>query len=459
MHLTDALRLGSQPSLGLVGAGGKTTALFHLARELLEGTPQREAHPTVLVSATTHLAVHQLAQADHLFIVQKPEDIQGFEDHLPTGVVLIIGPEADPERMAGLTADLMNRLRQLAEIHKSPLLLECDGSRCHPLKAPAAHEPAIPDWIDLVVVVAGLSGLGQPLSADIVHRPEIFSALSGMSSGETISVEKLAGVLNHPAGGLKGIPRGARRIALLNQADDSIRQANAKRLATFLLESYDAAVIASLGSPDSNKVDKRILAAYEPTAGIILAAGASSRLGKPKQVLPWRGEPLVRHVARTVLSAGLQPVVVVTGYSATEVNAAVQDLPVSVVNNPDWQSGQSTSIKVGLTSVPVRCGSTLFLLADQPQLSIELVRGLVELHTQTLSPLVAPLIDGQRGNPVLFDKATFEDLNQLIGDTGGRALFAHYSVAWLPWYDDMQNLDVDTPEDYQRLLDMEGDNT
>jgi molybdenum cofactor cytidylyltransferase len=82
-----------------------------------------------------------------------------------------------------------------------------------------------------------------------------------------------------------------------------------------------------------------------------------------------------------------------------------------------------------------------------------LVRALVNEHRQSLGPIVIPEIGGQRGNPVLFDRSTFPDLKTLSGDSGGRALFAHYPTRCILWLDDQVNLDIDTPEDYSRLLE------
>ena len=458
LRLVDALRLGPQPSLVLVGAGGKTTALFRLGREMLAGAPHRPAVRTVLVSATTHLAVQQVALADHHFVIESAQDIDILAADLPAGLVLCTGPQAEVERMAGLAPSLLGHLRQVAEAGGCPLLMEGDGSRRHPLKAPASHEPVIPEWVEHVVVVAGLSALGQPLGAEWVHRPEIYARLSGLSLGEPITAEAMVQVLNHPDGGLKEIPAQARRVVLLNQADETVLQAAGQRLAGQLLQNYQAVLVASLAPPQASPSAEEpgpVVAVHETTAAVILAAGASIRLGQPKQVLAWRGEPLVRHVVRTALQAGLSPVVVVTGSAAEAVQAAVQDLPVRIVYNPDWQSGQSSSLISGLAALPAGCGAALFMLADQPQIPPGLVSALVELHAQTLAPLVAPLVDGRRGNPVLFDRSTFPDLRALTGDVGGRVLFSRYPVAWLPWHDPALTLDVDTLEDYARLQELE----
>jgi molybdenum cofactor cytidylyltransferase len=178
-------------------------------------------------------------------------------------------------------------------------------------------------------------------------------------------------------------------------------------------------------------------------------------MGQPKPLLLWRGELFIRHIARTALGAGLSPVVIVAGEHTAEIHAAVADLPISLIHNPDWKAGQSTSVRCGLRALPDTIGSAIFLLADQPHIPIELVKALQDQHAQSLSPIVAPLIDDRRGNPVLFDRVTFADLLSLTGDVGGRAVFARHPIAFVPWHDANLLLDVDTPEDYQRLRGLE----
>jgi molybdenum cofactor cytidylyltransferase len=153
------------------------------------------------------------------------------------------------------------------------------------------------------------------------------------------------------------------------------------------------------------------------------------------------------------LEAGLSPVLVVAGAYAAQVQAAIEDLPVTLVYNPDWESGQSASLAAGLRVLPPATGAALFLLVDQPHVPATLARSLAALHAETLAPIVAPLVDGKRGNPVLFDRQTFSDLMDLHGDIGGRALFARYPVNWLPWHDASLLLDIDRPEDYERFME------
>lgn len=456
MRLINALRLDPDqqltrpPRLALVGSGGKTTALFRLASELA-GSGR---WPGALVTATTHLGSHQLALADRQRLISHSQQMEDFAREcaelggLPAGVTLLTGP-AQGERVAGLSGELLDAAWALAEKYAAPLLVEADGSRRLPLKAPADHEPPIPAWVDQVVVAAGLSGLGAPLSEATVFRPERFADLSGLAPGDPVTPQALAQVLLHPQGGLKNIPTGARRVALLNQADRPNQQAAALQIAGQLIPTYAAVLTGRL----ENGGPLEVLAAHERVGGVLLAAGGSHRLGRPKQLLDWHGEPFVRRVARTALEAGLDPLVVVTGASAAQVEGALHDLPCVIVHNPEWQAGQSSSLRAGLARLPVEVGAAIFLLCDQPQVSPPLLRSLVEQHAQSLAPVIGPLVDGRRANPVLFDRRTFDELSGLSGDTGGRALFASYTPTWLDWHDANLLLDVDTEQDYQRLLE------
>ena len=150
--------------------------------------------------------------------------------------------------------------------------------------------------------------------------------------------------------------------------------------------------------------------------------------------------------------------IVVTGAGANEVSGAVQGLPVNVARNERWQSGQASSICKGLEACPANTGSAVFLLANQPQIPPGVLSGLVESHAAGLSPIVAPLVQGnRRGNPVLFDRVTFEALSRLSGEDGGRAIFSQFRVEYLPWNDERLLLDVDTGADYKHLKETYGE--
>jgi molybdenum cofactor cytidylyltransferase len=109
-----------------------------------------------------------------------------------------------------------------------------------------------------------------------------------------------------------------------------------------------------------------------------------------------------------------------------------------------------------LKALPRNVGSALFMVVDQPQLPVMLIEALVAAHASSLAPITAPMVDDHRANPVLFDRSTFTDFAELEGDVGGRAIFSRHKVSWLPWLDSSLAIDVDTPEDYSRLLNQAG---
>ncbi len=463
MNISQAIRVPNSTCLAFAGAGGKTTALFQLAREL------SLLYGAVLVTATTHLHVDQIKLADSHRVAVKPEDLEDFDKDLH-GVMLVTGSK-EGDRTTGVMADVVLRLYAIHKDHHLPLLIEADGSRQRPLKAPAAFEPVIPEFVDIAVVVAGLAGLGKPLTNEFVHRPEIFAALGRMKLGEIITPESLVRVLAHPSGGMKNTPPGARRVALINQADTPELQAQVKMMAGQLLGGFDEVISASLYPPPALPGEQsKIHAVFEPVAGIILAGGGSIRFGTPKQLLDWQGQPFVRVVAQTAINAGLSPVVVVTGAQAEQVEKVLIDLNIIVTHNPKWQTGQSSSIKAGLRAISKattretssrdpevnsgwdRLGAAIFLLADQPQVTPTILRALSEEHARTMAAIVAPLVRGERANPVLFDRSTFPELMMLKGDVGGRAIFSKVPVNYLPWHDESLLTDVDTADEYRKLI-------
>jgi molybdenum cofactor cytidylyltransferase len=439
MKLKHALGLKGGEAVAFVGAGGKTSAMFELAAELT---------PPVLLSTTTHLGAWQANLADQHHVITSIEELKTI--NLNNGkTVLITGPVSPDQRLSGLDFSILEAIYAYCQAHGYSLLVEADGARQRPLKAPADYEPVIPPWVDQVVVMAGLGGLGKPLDEVSVHRPEIFAQLAGLKLGEEIQVTHLAQVLGSPIGGLKGIPEGASRVLFLNQAEGEIRRAQGARLASILADVYVRVIIGSLQQLDG---EGPIISTHSRTAGIILAAGGSERLGQPKQLLDWCGTPFVRQVAHTAISAGLDPLIVVTGSERVAVEDALSDLPVECVFNPDWAAGQSGSMRVGLARLPLRCDRVMFLLSDQPQVSPLLIRQLIERHNQQRAPITAPMMRERRGNPVLFGKETFEILKSISGDKGGRAAFNKFKVDNLPWIDDRALLDVDQMSDYVQLM-------
>jgi molybdenum cofactor cytidylyltransferase len=194
--------------------------------------------------------------------------------------------------------------------------------------------------------------------------------------------------------------------------------------------------------------------AVERVAGLILAAGASARMGRPKQLLDWGGRALVRVAAEVALAARLDPVLAVVGGAREDVEAALAGLPLRFVVNADYAAGQSTSLRAGVSALGPELDGAVVLLGDQPLITAAIVERLVAEWRASGAPIVAPVYAGQRGNPVVFARAVFSELLAIQGDQGARAVLAAdpSRVHLVPFEDARPLSDIDTPADYQRLL-------
>lgn len=202
--------------MSFVGAGGKTSLLLHFARELASDGR------AVLVTTTTHLADPRGEDDPFARIVFRPDFEEAAAGDAPAapapspGVTLLVGRPADePGKLKGIHPSRVPSLRAAWRL----VLVEADGSKRLPIKAPASWEPVLPDGTDLVVGVVGLDALGWPMDERTVHRPERFAAVAGCAPGEPIGWDHLVALARHPEGLFKGAP--GRRVALLNKVDES----------------------------------------------------------------------------------------------------------------------------------------------------------------------------------------------------------------------------------------------
>ena len=213
--LASALGVAAGEVVAFVGAGGKTTALFRLADEIAA------AGGRVVTTTTTRLAAGEMRRAPAH--VRRAEDLPGALASA-RHVLFTGGLDAAADKALGVDPAALCALR----LPGVTLLVEADGSRRLPFKAPAEHEPVVPACATLVVWVVGVDAVGQPLDAMHVHRPE---HVARIHSGAVVTPEMVAAVAAHPRGGGKHVPSGARLVLLINKADDAGRLRVAQEIA------------------------------------------------------------------------------------------------------------------------------------------------------------------------------------------------------------------------------------
>ena len=207
--LADALRVEPAAVVSFVGGGGKTTAMFRLADELTT------AGLRVVTTTSTHIAEDQIPLSPAYI---NPEELSSLGKCLDRhGQCLVAGLPDGKGRVFNISPEVILDLKKRPDV--DCILIEADGSKSRPFKAPASHEPVVLDITTILVPVVGMNCMGMPLDDATVHRPEIAAALADVPVGSIITPETVARVLAHAEGGAKSLPAGARLVPLLNKVD------------------------------------------------------------------------------------------------------------------------------------------------------------------------------------------------------------------------------------------------
>jgi molybdenum cofactor cytidylyltransferase len=190
----------------------------------------------------------------------------------------------------------------------------------------------------------------------------------------------------------------------------------------------------------------------ERIAGILLAAGTSSRMGENKLLLEIGGEPLLCRVARQALAGGIEPLVVVLGHEAERARALLAGVDCTTVENPDYASGQPSSVAAGIAALPPGIGAAMILLADMPFVSPAMIRSLVDRRSSSGARLVISRYGEIQAPPALYDRSLFAELSQMTDGRCGREVIARHrdEAEALVWPSD-RLADLDLPDDLARV--------
>jgi molybdenum cofactor cytidylyltransferase len=369
------------------------------------------------------------------------------------GHCLVVG-ELDGEKALGVAPDLPARL--LARPDVDYLLVEADGSRLRPCKAPAEHEPVIPPETNLVVPVAGIDAVGGRL-ADVAHRPERVAQLTGLAQSEPMTAAALARLLSHTGGGLKGVPAAARVIPFINKVESEEELLAAREIARLLLREERIHQVV-LGAVQTARPVREV---HRRVTAVVLAAGEARRMGRTKQLLPWGDTTVLGQTLRNLQQSAVHDIVVVTGHEAEKVAAVSAAAGVASVHNPSFALGEMlSSLQVAVRQLAPGRAAVLVVLADQPLIGPETIDRILHAYWQGKGHLVAPVHRGRRGNPVLIDRAFFAALLALPPGAAPRDLLRQYrrQLHLVEVASDNILRDLDLPADYERWHGEEGNN-
>ncbi|MCL4459550.1 MAG: selenium cofactor biosynthesis protein YqeC [Chloroflexi bacterium] len=234
MSLVSALNVSDGEVISFTGAGGKTTVMFRLARELVEQGKR------VITTTTTAIYEPTLEESDYLLLAERPEEMlrlirEGLRRYHSLTVATGYRSEGQRRKLQSLDPSLIAEIAALPEV--SNVLVEADGAAGHLIKAPAAYEPVIPPCSGLVVFVVAVGAIGKPLTPQVAHRLEQVMAVTGLSSGCILSAEAVAKLIIHMEGGAKGLPPGSRYVPFINMVEDEGSCTIARQVAALVLES------------------------------------------------------------------------------------------------------------------------------------------------------------------------------------------------------------------------------
>lgn len=194
------------------------------------------------------------------------------------------------------------------------------------------------------------------------------------------------------------------------------------------------------------------------TAGIILAAGASSRLGRPKQLVLLDGRPLLARVIKAALESNLNHIVLVLGHRAAEIQKALQSIldhsKLSIRVNQDHHTGMAGSLKMGIEQIKNAYGAAMIILADHPFVDTALINHLLNRFSQTDKAICVPTFKGRRGHPVCLSQRFYPAIMSLSGDIGARGILEDHPGQWLAVEldNDRAFMDIDTKSDLERAM-------
>jgi molybdenum cofactor cytidylyltransferase len=447
MKLRQAFEIVSGDVVAFVGAGGKTSTLVALGYELAA------AGFRVLATTTTRIGVDQLDLMP--YSLNADDGVKQLSLALGDHKFVFLYNEIKGNKVYGAPLEYIPLL--LDSVDSDVILVEADGARGLPLKAPKPHEPVIPQETTLVIPVASLSVLGQPLDEAHVYNAQTINSRYGFGLGNRIKSPWVAQVIRDEELGLKGIPEKTRVVTFLNQTPvNGYARGRARLIAQIILRSSRIRGVA-IGSVRSSEP---VYEVQRHVGAIVLAAGMSTRMGQAKVLLPWSDRrTIIEHIIDQLVLSRIPQITVVTGHQAEDVQRCVERYAVNVVHNAEYRTGEMlSSLKSGLKVMPSHISAALIVLGDQPRLQPKVVGQILAAYSEGAGEIVAPSYQMRRGHPILIDRRYWAEILALPDGSAPRDLLERYKnrIAYVTVDTDSVIRDVDTPDDYQQERKLAG---
>lgn len=402
MKLHQAFEVVRGDVVAFVGAGGKTSALVGLGYELLD------LHWRVLATTTATIHAEQLQLIPHTMSYHStPKQIS---TALSEYGFVFLYERIENGKVYGAA---MNKIKHLIDtIDSDVLLIEADDAEGMLLKVPYPHEPSIPDEASLVIPIASLGVLDQPLDDKHVYNPQAMIDEYGFYQGAQVRSPWIGQVLRDEGMALRNIPEKARVVAFINQTPvNGYLRGRARMIARIALQSARLQGVA-LGAVRANEP---ICEVQRVVGAVVLDSGSLSDQEEVKALLYWNnGKNIIQQLVEQLFRARLQEINVVTGQYAAEIKPYIKALGVKSVHNRAYKTGgMIASIKAGLRAMPEHVSAALIVLGEQARLEPKVLYKLLQAYAEGKGTLLVPCFQMQRGYPILLARQYWPELLNL----------------------------------------------
>ena len=425
------ISLENQELISITGGGGKTTSMFKLARELLKHDKK------VLVSTTTAIMKPDKSKYEKLYLAQDT-DYKTIE--ASSSGITVLGSKINKiNKLIGVEQQIID------EIFKSKkfdyIIVEADGSKRKPIKAPASHEPVIPSLTTKTIGIIGMDAVGQKIYEGNVHRASLFSQVTNSKLGDCIDENSIYNLIVSPEGIFKNSPLESQKYIILNKSETKSRNLVSQKVKSKLITNkinIEKIIIGSMG--------KEI-----KVTGVIMASGFSRRMKTDKLLLKLGDKMVLEKVIESCVKSSLDDIIVI--YRKEEVKNIANQYNLKAILNENAIEGQSASIKLGVENIDKDTKGIMFIVGDQPHLDSLTIDKIIEQFEKNPEKIIIPMYGSNKGNPTVFPRNLKEQLNVLEGDVGGKEVINNNleQVEYVEIENHQAGTDMDTVEEYEKL--------
>ena len=425
------ISLENQELISITGGGGKTTSMFRLARELLKYDKK------VLLTTTTAIMKPDESKYERMYLTQDTDykTIQASS----SGITVLGSKINKMNKLIGVEQQIID------EIFKSKkfdyIIVEADGSKRKPIKAPASHEPVIPALTTKTIGIIGMDAVGQKIYEENVHRARLFSQVTNSKLGDRIDETTIYNLIVSPEGIFKNSPSESQNYIILNKSETKNRNLVSQKVKSKLVSNkinIKKIIIGSIGKEVK-------------VTGIIMASGFSRRMKTDKLLLKLGDKMVLEKVIESCVKSSLDDIIVI--YRKEEVKNIATEYNLKAVLNENAIEGQSASIKLGVNNIDKDTKGIMFIVGDQPHLDPLTIDAIIDKFENNQEKIIIPIYDGNKGNPTIFPVSLKEQLNALKGDVGGKEVINSNleQVDYVEIENHQAGVDMDTVEEYEKL--------